>query len=239
MARGTTLGRLVVMLREECGHATSAALSVNQEPHMKRVLARIQETLWNDHDWEHLKIRRDENLAAGQRYYSFPVDLAFERISALKVEVKYNENWTPIDYGIGAEQYNISNPDTDDRSSPVTRWRHYAGEEGEDASDQYEIWPVPDADDQQVLRFNGIRKLPPLIANTDRAALDDNLIVLFAAVEFLEEDEAKKKQAAAQQLYVRLRGQHNKGGTIIMGGGHDPNMTRFRPPAPLYGRKVT
>lgn len=239
MARGTTLGRLVTMLREECGHATSAALAQNQLPHVKRVLARIQESLWTDHDWEHLKIRRDEPLMAGQRYYSFPTDLAFERISALKVEVQYNEQFQPVEYGIGSEQYNVSNPASDDRDAPVRRWQHYAGEEGEDASNQYEVWPMPEADDEQILRFHGIRKLPALVADADRAALDDNLIVLFAAVEFLKDEDAKKKQAAASQLYARLKGQHSKGSVIIMGGGRDPNMTKFRPPAPLYGRRST
>ena len=234
MARGTTLGRLVTMLREECRHATSAALGLNNEPHLKRILARVQETLWTDYVWPHLFVRRDKDLMAGQRYYSFPSDLSFERIEVMKVDVKYAGQWQGVRYGIGDAEYNSRDSDNDERDSPVRAWSHYE-------DNQFEVWPIPAADDEQTLRFQGVKKLAPLIANENRADLDDNLIVLFAAAEILAAQKAEDSQAkltAAQNLYRRLKQQQSKSTMIVMGGGRDPNMTPRVAPGPLYGKKV-
>jgi hypothetical protein len=234
MARGTTLGQMVVMLREECGHATSAALGQNYEPHLKHLLRRTQEVLWNDHDWPHLRIQRDEPLLAGERYYSFPPDLAFERVESLNAFVKYAGDWHPIVYGIGPAQYNTNDSEEGEQESEVRRWAHYEG-------GQYEVWPVPPANDEQTLRFYGLKKLSNLLANEDRADLDDHLIVLFAAAEILKRQkspDAPEKLAIAQQLFRRLKGQQSKTTMVIMGGGRDPRMGEMRPHGPLYGKRI-
>lgn len=233
MARGTTLGQLVTMLREEIGDATSAALGQNNLPHLKRVLARTQEFLWNDHNWAHLRVYREEVLQAGQRYYSFPPDLDFDRIE--NVHVRYDEDWRPVVYGIEQEHYNVSDPELNEREDPVVRWQAYE-------SNQYEVWPLP-ATNGLRLRFEGIKKLAPLIADNDRADLDDNLIVLFAATEILarrDSKDAKAKENLATRLYNRLKGhQTGKKGMIIMGGGRDPNQgAQIYRPRPRFGKRI-
>jgi hypothetical protein len=239
MARGTTLGQLVTMLREEIGDATSAALGQNNLPHLKRVLARTQEFLWNDHTWAHLRVYREEVLQAGQRYYSFPADLAFDRVE--NVHVRHDETWRPVEYGIELGHYNSSDPELDDRDDPVIRWQAYE-------DDQYEVWPLPatngTADGSGRMRFEGIKKLDPLIADGDRAELDDNLIVLFAATEILarrDSKDAKAKENLATRLYNRLKGQQTgKKGMFVMGGGRDPRQgPQTQRPRPLYGRRIT
>lgn len=232
MARGTTLGQLVTMLREECGHATSAALGQNTLPRMKRVLQRTQEFLWGDHQWPHLRAYREELLQAGQRYYTFPPDLAFDRIE--NVHVRWDDTWRPVCYGIELDNYNAQDPELDDRDDPVLRWQVY--EDG-----QFEVWPLP-ATNGIRLRFEGIRKLAPLIDDADRADLDDNLLVLFAAAEILSKQKGGDAQAKVQmagRLYAQLKGQQSKSTMFVMGGGRDPNMDRMQLPRPTYGKKIT
>lgn len=233
MARGTTLGELVTMLRTEIGDATSASLGQNNLPHLKQILRRTQEFLWQDHNWAHLRVYREEVLQAGQRYYSFPADLDFDRTE--NVHVRYDEDWRPVVYGIEPQHYNATDPELDEREDPVARWQAYEG-------DQYEVWPLP-ASNGLRLRFEGIKKLAPLIADNDRADLDDNLIVLFAATEITarrDQKDAKAKENLATRLYNRLKGhQTSKKGMIVMGGGRDPNQgSQIHRPRPRYGKRV-
>lgn len=232
MARGTTLGELLMMLREEVGDATSAALGQNTLPGYKRTLRRTQEFLWGDYAWPHLRVLREETLQAGQRYYSFPADLAFDRVE--NTHIRWDDNWSPVHYGIEQCHYNLSDPELDNRDDPVARWQAYE-------DDQFEVWPLP-ATNGLRLRFEGIRKLKPLIADDDRADLDDNLIVLFSAAEILGRKKASDGQAKAQvagRLYRQLKGQQSKNDMFIMGGGVDPAMRsgHYRP-APRYGKKI-
>lgn len=233
MARGTSLGQLVVMLRKEIGDATSAALGQNTLPHLQHVLARTQEFLWNDFNWPHLRVYREEVLQAGERYYSYPSDFGFDNVE--NVHVRYNDDWRIVLYGIEPEHYNLSDPELDAREDPVCRWQAYE-------DNQFEVWPLP-ASNGLRLRFEGRRNLHPLIADQDKADLDDNLIVLFAATEILgrrDAKDAKAKENLATRLYSRLKAQQvsAKKGMIIMGGGFDPNQRPYSRPRPLYGRKI-
>lgn len=232
MARGTTLGQLVTMLREECGHATSAALGQNTLPRMKRVLQRTQEFLWGDHAWPHLRVYREETLQAGQRYYTFPSDLAFDRVE--NVHIRWDDTWQPVCYGIELDHYNAQDPELDDRDDPVLRWQ--AHEDG-----QFEVWPLP-ATNGLRLRFEGIKKLSKFVDDSDRADLDDNLLVLFAASEILAKQkggDAQGKARLAGRLYTQLKGQQSKTTMFVMGGGRDPSMGYGAArPYPRYGKKV-
>ncbi len=233
MARGTTLGQMVTMLREEIGDATSAALGQNNLAHLKRILQRTQSFLWNDHAWPHLRVYREEALQAGQQFYTFPADLSFDRIE--NVWVRYDEDWRPMLYGIEAYHYNASDPELNDREDPPLRWQ--AHEDG-----QFEVWPIPVSNGIR-MRFEGIKKLAPFIADGDRADLDDDLVVLFAAVELLRRRDAKDSEAktsVANRLYTALKGQQSgKKGMFVMGGGHDPNMgPRYDRPRPRFGKRI-
>lgn len=235
MARGTTLGQLVTSLREEIGDATSAAQGQNNLPHLKQILRRTQEFLWNDHTWPHLRVERFETLQAGERHYSLPADLSFDRVEGVpSCYISYDDTWRPVAYGITPEHYNAVNPERDEREDPVRSWQVYEDE-------QYEVWPLP-ATNGYRLRFVGIRKLRPLLNDGDRADLDDNLIVLFAAAEILgrrKGGDADAKRTLAGRLYQRLKGAQSKKSMFVMGGGRDPLMgPRVDRPRPLYGKRV-
>lgn len=210
MARGTQLSALVDQLRAEIGASTNVAMGVNTLPNLKQILRRTQERLWSDFDWPFAFIERDEPLLANQRYYAFDNDIDFDRIN--EAWVRYSETWRPLNYGITQEHYNRSDPATY-REDPCTNWRHYEG-------NQFEVWPVP-ASAQTTLRFKAIKKLPPLIDDTDRAELDDALIVLFAAAELLSRAKAEDAQAKMQMAmshYAKLKGNTSKNRVFVLGG---------------------
>lgn len=212
MARGTQLSALVDALRAEIGASTNVAMGVNALPQLHQILNRTQERLWNDFDWGFAYIERDEPMVNGERYYAFDNDIDFGRI--VSAHVKYSSSWRPLEYGIGPEQYNSSDPEDGEKEDPPTRWRHYEG-------NQFEVWPMPSSD-ECVIRFKAIKKLPKMIEGSDVALLDDNLIVLFAAAELLakaKSEDASAKLQSAQALYNKLKGQGVKTDVFTLGGG--------------------
>jgi hypothetical protein len=211
MARGTQLSSLVDALRAEIGASTNVAMGVNMLPSLKQLLNRVQQQLWESFDWPFAFIERDEPLLNGQRYYTFDNDIDFGRI--VSAHVKYSSSWRPVDYGIGPDQYNSSDPTDGEKEDPITRWRHYEG-------NQFEVWPMP-ASDECVLRFKAIRKCPQMVNDSDVALLDDNLIVMYAAAELLaraKSEDAPAKLEVAKQLHQKLKGQGIKNDVFVMGG---------------------
>ncbi|CAK0773596.1 hypothetical protein WCLP8_5030006 [uncultured Gammaproteobacteria bacterium] len=105
MARGKTLGQLIVALRHEARHSPDAALGLNTLASIKEVLARTQERLYDAYDWPFLTIYRDIPTIPGQRYYDFPTDLNPEKLR--QIEFRYANMWVPVRRGISAVQYNV------------------------------------------------------------------------------------------------------------------------------------
>lgn len=109
MARGRTLEQLLADLRVESRIDDGVAVGQASVPYFKALLARTQRWLYDDFDWPHM--RRDFliPLKAGQRYYSLPDGLNFERIQ--QTNVKWGEVWTPVERGIGVDHYSVHDPE--------------------------------------------------------------------------------------------------------------------------------
>lgn len=228
MPAGVTLPELVVMLRGELLQSVNTAHGVNAAPAHKQILARTQRTLWLDYAWPHLRVDRDEPLAAGQRYYDFPTDLALDRLES--VTVKWSGRWHGLARGIDVGIYNAYDSDADVRTDPVLRWAPYE-------TTQFEVWPMPATDDVQTIRFRGIRTLNPLVDDADTCDLDADLLVLFAAAELAADGkspraEALARRANAHYAKLRQRAEHNSESMFVLGG---PTPTRMvnRRQAPL------
>lgn len=235
--RGQTLGELLSDLKAECGYSQNTAHGINNHESLTQVLKRTQRRLWSDWDWMHMRVSRDMQINAGQRYYNCPTDLPYERVDA--VEVKFGGQWLPLVFGINERHYSIYDPRIDERSWPIRNW-----DVAEDPADtagtpdnrgMIEVWPLPsdsgtaptppeDNDLEGWIRLTGIRFLRPFTALSDRCDLDGDLIVLYAAAEVLQRDrkeDAQVKLQQAQQLFLRLRGNQEKNRTFIL-AGDDP-----------------
>lgn len=220
--RGTTLNALIQKLRLELKIAESPALGKNTRGSHANALRSAQERLYSDWDWPFKNIYRDVTLAAGQRYYAPPADIELEGLR--KVELFYSGQWYDIKRGICSEDYNIFNSDLDERCDPVLSWDVFNDPDG---GDMIEAFPIP-ASNGALLRFHGTKKLSPLIADSDKADLDDDLLVLTAAVDFVNRADRQAAEAKAQRRYFTLRRNLSDNSTFINGGGVDPTESRPR-----------
>lgn len=213
--RGATLQQLVADLRVEAKFDPDPALSRNILPLMVRTLVRTQEFLYDEYDWPFMQVHRDILLEAGSRYYDFPSDLNLERVQ--QVDVLYSEQWQSVERRIELCNYNAHDSAADERQDPVQLWDVVDIGDGP----QIEVWPLPAT--PTTLRITGIRNLKPLVEDSDRADLDDMMIVLYAAAEFLAGNkdplaEAKFSQARARRETMQGRVTKTRSNRFSMAG---------------------
>lgn len=196
MARGSTLGTMVTMLREECRYASSSSVGQSKNPALKQLLKRVYTMLYDDYEWPHLMgAWEDKELVAGSRYYDFPTSINME--NAVKAFHQWNGIWQPLKSGFDTTVYNQFDSDDDERADPVQAWRVYSGS-------QFEVWPIPVTDG--TIRFTGKQAMGAFDADDDTCVLDDHLVVLFAAAEELADKPRGKAVASnAQRRLQQLK----------------------------------
>lgn len=187
MARGTSLLRLVQMVREECGRSSSVGVGVDDLPGIKTKIKRTQEMLYEDWDWPHMRQFFDrEAMSAGERYYDPSDGVNFERIEEMWVWYSGIAHDLTKSKGISLSDYSIHDSENDERSEPCLKWDvRWTG-----TREQIEFWPIPSTNDQE-WQIVGIRQLRALVADADVADLDDQLIALTVAAELLAAKDSK------------------------------------------------
>jgi hypothetical protein len=202
MATGVQLSKLVKDLRAECGHSLAMAQGQATEETLRYLLARQQEELYEGYEWSFLKIHRSIPSRAGERYYNYPADLPFERVTHVWSHTVDGTDWVALTKGIGPPMYAAINSDKGQTAWPPRNWDHAE-------TNQIEIWPMPDRDTGEVIVY-GMKPLAPLLKSEDVCTLDDKAIVLFTAVEVLMKTapkEAEVKSQKAQRVLQRLLAQ--------------------------------
>lgn len=231
MARGTTLTRLLDMLRAEIRTSLNPAHNNQVRDQQVLLLQTTQEWLWDDFNWPHLRVERQQPVSNGQRFYDTPADIKIDRIQ--EIRFRYGQRWVHLHPGIDLEHYRQWDSELDMRSWPVQRWRIWEDED-------IEVWPIPGAnadptDKEGYLNVIGIRNLRPLVDADDTCDLDDRLIVLFAAADILAGAGAKNadmKLEKANKRYARLRGELMPRRRITLGkadGFGDKSLLRGPP----------
>jgi hypothetical protein len=221
------LRELLSDLRSELGHSTNVAFGINDRDTLLYYLNRTQQDLYRDYDWPQLIVDRDVHLADGQRYYPYPVDLAFEDIGTIWVLINtvYNE----LAYGIGPYEMVLWNSDTGFKSWPTQKWMHHADD------NTFELWPIPDgnaASTNAIVRLRGTKTVPWMVNDSDVCVLPDHLIVIYSAVELLRRDNAKDadvKQLRAAELMRRHRvrqSTHKRTRPMAIGAGGGDAQSR-------------
>lgn len=205
MARGTTLVKLLDDYRAEARLSLNPAHNAQVRDTQVKLLQRVQEWLWEDYSWPHMRVTRQYQGVIGKRTYDWGADFDIDRIET--VYFKTSGGWRELTPGIDQEHYRLHDSDLDSRSYPVCRWQIAEDE-------QIEVWPISsEAGDADTLegyfKVRGIKKLSRLVADSERADLDDKLIVLFAAAETLGaagSKDATIKLNLANKRYSKLRG---------------------------------
>lgn len=233
MARGTTFGQLIEMTRLEAGLDPDPALSMNVLPLIKQLIKREYARLYEEFDWPFTRVREDLMTVAGERYYDIPVSLDLERIET--IQYFWGQRWHDLERGIQMSDYTSYNSDLDVRHEPAWKWDiHYTG-----PTAQVELWPMPSTNNKQV-RFIGIRKPTPLIDDSDRCDLDDMMVVLFAASEYMarkQSPDAPLKQEKARQRFHLMKGKSITTKTNAFSFSQQPEPKKpYRGPLVAYVR---
>lgn len=232
MARKKTLVKLVDDLRAEIRASLNPAHNSQAHDAQVKLLQRTQDWLWEDYDWPHLKIERLYPAQAGQRYYDFGTDFDLERINSIVFKV--NGRWAPVHPEITDTHYLAHDSDLGARGWPIRAWRV-------SENDQVEAWPIADQNGvaatlEGYFKVKGVKSLAPFVADTDRADLDDRMIVLYAAAELLGAKEGQTKLSLANDRRATLQGRLTKKTRFQMFGvGGDtaprrPFVGTYRPP---------
>lgn len=238
MARGVALGTLLTRLRSEAQISQNVAHNQLARDEQVNLLQRMQEWLWEDYAWDHLRVRRPTPngyaaLSAGQRTISPPADMRVDRIE--KIEIRFGGLWCDLKPGIDASHYAIHDSDLDQRMWPVERWRI-------DENEQIELWPISSMNGdattlEAYYRITGIRNLNPLVDDDDTADIDDRLLTLYAASELLSAKNpalAGVKQKAANSRLRTLRGNMQVRRKMRLFGSGDTARQPKGPPTTYY-----
>lgn len=233
MARGTTFGQLIEMTRIHAGMDPDPALSLNALPLIKQLIRTEYDRLYEEFDWPFTRVREDVLTQAGERYYDIPATLDLERIE--KIDYYWGDVWQPLERGICNEDFTSYNSDNDERHEPAWKWDMiYTG-----PTAQVEFWPIPVSDNQKI-RFTGIRRRAELIDDTSRCDIDDMMVSLFAASEYLARKgspEAPLKQQKAVARFHLMKGRSTTTRNNSFGFGKPmPPEQRFRGPLVAYVR---
>ena len=218
--RGKTLGECLTGLSTELRLSLNPAHNVQVRDTHVAILQRVQEWLWENYSWPHMRVERYLQPQIGQRFYD-PAgckkidqntgdlvaagDVKIDRIDYLKL--RDGDIWTPISPGIPVEVFNTWDSDAGERSWPVLRWQIAEG-------DNIEFWPVPGLDGNtttlaNMVRFVGTKSLGAFTDDSHTADLDDIAIILFAAAKLAPAKERGDYVAQGQQRMRDIRANAN------------------------------
>lgn len=210
MASGTLLPTLRAMVRAEIGETSSTTIATQKDASVNTLLSNAQKLYSTIRDWPFLQAKWDVACAAGSRYKTFPVTdirgtaAALNRERPFNLSVLFNRIYIPLEYGIGNDEFVHRNSDLLEAMDPIQRWRIATNVAESTNTDQFEIWPIPIS--AQTVRFTGERQLASLSAETDKADLDDLLLVYSVSLDLLSRNDERQMQSKlmSEKLKARL-----------------------------------
>lgn len=230
MARNQTLLSIRKKFKAICGIELDETVSSSEDARINQLLAIEQQLLLAQGGFTLGRATTTVALTANTRYYTLPeANLDIDRLDT-EVFVKVgatNPVRHTVQKGIGQEQYVTWDSEAGIAVDWVQRWDIV----DVSGTPKIEVWPIPETGNQTLV-FSGLKVLPAFAADTDRAALDDLLIALWAAAKYLARRESKDAGAILSQAQVLLNSlkgsrvsqfeRFNMKGTP----NRDPNKTR-------------
>lgn len=191
--------KLVEATRLEARMSTNSSRGLDNRDYVEQIVKRNYEILWDEYDWQHLFLSKNEadsqvEVQAGLRVYDCPPKIDLNGIT--KIWCRFGNIWHPLEYGVSFGDYNSQNPDDNQRSDPIIKWRPVT-------QTQIEVWPLPASNDG-ALAFEGKRKFVQLVEQADVAEIDSLAIVLTCASEILASQSAKDAPQKASLAIARI-----------------------------------
>jgi hypothetical protein len=196
---------MLAALRVEARLSTNVAHGLSAVEGHKYLLSRVQDDLYLNYDWPHLKSHGFVTLEPGQRYAAYPDNTVFESVEKVYAPTSAgSDKFEPLKYGVGVREYSQLWPeDADDRRDRVLRWTNYVPSSGETNFNMFEVWPVPRVQTRLIFRA---RRMPaPLTDDAHVSTLDGPAIILHAAAELLAGQKAEDAQLKLSKAQERIR----------------------------------
>lgn len=241
--RNATLASVRSKVKAETQKAIDPT-STSQDAEINQIIETCQQELADAYEWGFLKQRWFASLAAGQRFCPFPVVLATQGGAPLanmpidfnkdlKMEVKWNQIWQPVDYGIdNYPEFNYLDSDRGVQLDPIQRFQY-------SDNSQFEVWPLP-ASPAQVC-FTQNRALvslqqgatnPPTWNDAALLDLDDLLVVFYVAAIYstqeTQSDDNLNLERFKKRLTLCLGSNPVRTEQIIIGRGTPMNRKMMR-----------
>lgn len=188
-----TLGELRAVLLARLGMGAMGASGGANQGLIDSFLQEAQRLLYWMQDWKRLQWHEDETTGIGQNQYDYPAAAARDQ-RILRVEVNYAGEWSSLAEGIDTGHWS-----TMDTQGPPARYERLA---------QLLIYPKADA--AYTLRTWYVADLGPFEQSSDRATLDDSMILLHAtahAKAHYRQPDAELYKGQLDVLLARIRGQ--------------------------------
>lgn len=218
MALNTTLANLLVMLKAEIGNALTAGIATADDAVLRVLLSNKQKYLSYLYDFVDLELRVAVTATAATRTFNFPTSLDVNRPVKIFTKLTVQDLWRPMDYGVDEPELSLFNSDAGVTADPIRKWQFY-GVDGS-GNRKVQVWPIPTTD--QYLLVDGQIVLPSLAVDSDKAAIDDLMLVLFVAADRLtrtDQSDASTKLQQAQTIAVSLSRTSPKRDPVFSLGG--------------------
>lgn len=212
MSTGATLADLIAEVQFELGHSTTLTIGQQFRGHITHRIQREYERLYRDFSWPHLRNWIDFPTVAGQKLYDLP-DVGADPLTIEDVREVYT-NWgnifNPLGRGIEIDDYNAFNTDLGAKSDPALKWEPRS-------ETSIELWPCP-ASAVQTIRLKALKPFKQIVEETDVCLLDDKLVSMYAASEYLMRQSSKDGPAVmarAQLHYTALKQRYQTGANRV------------------------
>lgn len=199
-AIGLTLSEIKSLVRTHAGMSQSAGLNVQVDQSLTDLINQVQRTLYLKFEWENKWRQHEKAIVAGSYIYDFPATLDWDQVRLVQVRWAQS-SYLDVAYGIGSDEYNAIDTRNGVKQDPVQKWQHRVADNN---TPQFEIWPIPAS--ASTLIFDGMTKLPKLVAETDRSHLDGDVLAMYAAAAKLGGAGTKAGQAKQIEAKEHLGG---------------------------------
>lgn len=187
-----TLGDLRGDLLARVGMGAQGASGTSQ-PLLNSFLRNGQTQLYWAQNWKHLTSYEDKTIGVGQNLLDYPTACERDR-RVLRVESVYGGQWRRVPEGIETEHWSTM----DTQGYPVR------------VELLQQVLVYPKADQLYTVRFWYVADLDRFAQDSDRASLDDEMILLHAltnAKAHYRHPDAAQYQGQLAELMASLRGQ--------------------------------
>jgi|SRR5215217_66790 len=185
-----TLGDIRSDIQSRCGFGSAGQAGVVNSALIDSMIRSAQKQLYEQFEWRVLDGVSERLTGADQQYYDYPEDCNLEEIKL--IAINWGGRFRPLKEGINLEH----------RSLPST-----GVPERYERRDQYELWPIP-ISNQYTIRLEYTKVLKPLVVDSDRVSINDEIIFLFAlstAKQHYKQDDAATYSTQLDALLLRLK----------------------------------